>query len=61
MTLNADHGIKATPLNKFLERMKKAGMDQFYFTFVVPSKIATSYRKQSERTASANKLEMLRR
>ncbi|KAG1708623.1 hypothetical protein DVH05_022250 [Phytophthora capsici] len=54
MTLNADHGIKAAPLNKFLKWLKKAGgdIDQFYFTFVVPSKIATSYQKQSTTTAT---------
>ncbi|KAG2805569.1 hypothetical protein PC113_g24220, partial [Phytophthora cactorum] len=54
MTLNADHGIKAAPLNKFLKWLKKAGVDtdQFYFAFLVPSKIATSYLKQSTRTAT---------
>ncbi|KAE8893764.1 hypothetical protein PF003_g22296 [Phytophthora fragariae] len=54
MTLNADHGIEAAPLNNFLKWFKEAGVDtdQFYFTFVVPSKIATSYRRQSTRTAT---------
>ncbi|ETP50913.1 hypothetical protein F442_03873 [Phytophthora nicotianae P10297] len=53
MTLNADHGIKAAPLNKFLKWLKEAGDTyQFYFTFVAPSKIATSYRKQSTTTAT---------
>ncbi|KUF84719.1 Crinkler (CRN) family protein [Phytophthora nicotianae] len=53
MTLNADHGIKAAPLNKFLKWLKEAGDTyQFYFIFVAPSKIATSYRKQSTTTAT---------
>ncbi|EGZ27014.1 hypothetical protein PHYSODRAFT_553734 [Phytophthora sojae] len=54
MTLNENHGINAAPLNKFLEWLQKAGVsaDHFYFTFLVPSNIATSYKKQSARTAT---------
>ncbi|KAI9990454.1 hypothetical protein PInf_021442 [Phytophthora infestans] len=54
MTLNAAHGIKAAPLNKLLKWLQKADVDtdHFYFTFVVPSKIATSYRKQLTTTAT---------
>ncbi|POM72878.1 Crinkler (CRN) family protein, partial [Phytophthora palmivora] len=55
MTLNKDHGIKAAPMNKFLKWLKddaRLNTDQFYFIFVVPGKIADSYRKQATRTTT---------
>jgi hypothetical protein len=52
MTLNMDHGIKATPLNNFLIWLNGIGIatDCFYFTFVVPSSIASKFERQSFKT-----------
>lgn len=50
MTLNRDHGIAGTPLNKFLLWLKGVNIRNFYFGFVVPSEIAKGYRRQPIRT-----------
>ncbi|KAF1780644.1 hypothetical protein GQ600_1280 [Phytophthora cactorum] len=52
MTLNQNHGIKAAPLNTFLEWLKGVGIakDLFYFAFVVPSHLVGSFKKQTIRT-----------
>ncbi|KAF1792155.1 hypothetical protein GQ600_18177 [Phytophthora cactorum] len=47
-----NHGIKAAPLNTFLEWLKGVGIakDLFYFAFVVPSHLVGSFKKQTIRT-----------
>ncbi|GMF27500.1 unnamed protein product [Phytophthora lilii] len=54
MTVNADHGIKAAPLNKFLKWLNDQGVPslKFSFIFLVPSNLEASFRKQSTRTAT---------
>jgi hypothetical protein len=61
MTLNENHGIKADPLNKFLMWLNGIGIatDCFYFTFVVPSTIASNYERQSFKTIKNSTLQKL--
>jgi hypothetical protein len=48
MTLKKDYGIKSATLNKFLLLLSSFGIptDCFYFTFVVPSIIASKVERQ---------------